>query len=196
MNLGKLIIYLERLDPATVFPQGFTRPHSYRGYYEQLAFEPAKNVTAGAMLADARKALGATYQGYKGGEYRMSEWTDVNLAEWGSTGEPLSPMALEGMRLEGVEAELIQARAEIERLQEVCARLTDSRAAYRDDRNRRASEAFAWQEQAAFWQRAFNTLALAAEELVLLKDARPADYEERKPVAWAALRAALDAREP
>jgi hypothetical protein len=71
MTLNELIRYLEKEDPKKVVAIGFNNPHSYRGYYEDLAFEPAKNITVGEMLDCAKGALGKTYEGYKGGEYKM-----------------------------------------------------------------------------------------------------------------------------
>lgn len=94
MPLRDLIAALERLDPDLVVPLGFAEPHSYRGYYDELAFEPRENVTIGAMLADARRALGATYQGYKGGDFTMYEWTPCWLSEYGTTGEQIGPTFL------------------------------------------------------------------------------------------------------
>lgn len=103
MSLGELIAALEAADPRLILPDGFHNPHSYRGYYEQLAFEPAQNVTVGAMLADARSALGAVYEGYKGGSYRMVDYTDCWIAEYGSTGDGdmLSPMLVRLMLATG-----------------------------------------------------------------------------------------------
>lgn len=97
MTLGDLIAFLEAVPPETVVPLGFHCPHSYRGYYCDLAFEPAKNVTVGAMLADARSALGATFEGYKGGDYEMSADTDVWLANYGDCGESIGPVLLRYM---------------------------------------------------------------------------------------------------
>lgn len=94
MSLGDLIAALERLDPTLRVPLGFGHPHSYRGYYDELAFEPRENVTIGAMLADARSALGSTYEGWKGGDYTMSEYTPVHLAHEGHIGEELGPFFL------------------------------------------------------------------------------------------------------
>lgn len=85
MTLDELIVALEAADPALVLPLGFSNPHSYRGDYMDLAFEPTANVTVGAMLADARSARGTTYQGYKGGDNTMDGWTDCWLAEEGSS---------------------------------------------------------------------------------------------------------------
>jgi len=94
MTLKELIETLEKADPNKVVPLGFRRPHSYRGYYTDLAFAPAKNITVGEMLACAQSALGKTFDGYKGGEYTMSEYTTVWLAEWGCCGEGIGPVLL------------------------------------------------------------------------------------------------------
>ena len=56
MQLQELIDALETYDPSIVVREGFAEPHSYRGYYEQLAFEPAYGVTIGSMLSAARSA--------------------------------------------------------------------------------------------------------------------------------------------
>jgi hypothetical protein len=86
MTLDELIAALEAEDPARVLPLGFTNPHSYRGIYSDLAFEPRADVAIGRMLADARSAHGTTYQGHKGGDYTMTGWTDCWLAEEGRGG--------------------------------------------------------------------------------------------------------------
>ncbi len=89
MILKDLIEFLESKDPSIVVPIGFANPHSYRGYYEQLAFEPVPNVRVSEMLSSAKEALGSSYSGRKGGEYLMDEYTDVNLAFRGETGETI-----------------------------------------------------------------------------------------------------------
>lgn len=50
MYLGDLIDRLKAEDPNKGVPLGFKNPHSYRGYYDCLAFEPAENVTVASML--------------------------------------------------------------------------------------------------------------------------------------------------
>lgn len=94
MYLHELIAELERHDPTTVVRTGFDSPHSYRGYYDELAFEPASNVTIGSMLEAAREANGSTYRGWKGGGFTMEDWTPCHLAYAGSTGDPLSARLL------------------------------------------------------------------------------------------------------
>ncbi len=88
-TLGEIIAHLEKLPRDRILERGFRRPHSYRGYYEDLAFEPIQFIGVGFMLDEARSALGKTFEGYKGGQYKMHEGTDCWLAEWGCTGVPI-----------------------------------------------------------------------------------------------------------
>lgn len=88
-TLGEIIKHLEGLPRDQSVAEGFGNPHSYRGYYEDLAFEPVENTTVGEMLDAAREALGQTFGGYKGGDYHMDEGTDCWLAEYGCTGVPI-----------------------------------------------------------------------------------------------------------
>lgn len=84
-SLGELIAALSAVDGARTVKLGFGNPHSYRGYYEQLAFEPVADTTVADMLAAAQEALDTTYQGWKGGDFTMSESTDVWLAYEGES---------------------------------------------------------------------------------------------------------------
>src|SRR3990167_9674407 len=98
MTLGELIKTLEKAEANRVVPWGFSTPDSYRGCYEQIAFRPAQNVTVASMLLHARSALGSTYAGYKGGAYTMDEYTDVWIAEYGtSDGDLIGPTLLRYM---------------------------------------------------------------------------------------------------
>ncbi len=97
MMLRDLITALEARNLDTPVAHGFGRPHSYRGDYACLAFEPAKDTTVGAMLSAARSALGKTYTGYKGGEFVMGEYTDVYIAEYSRTGDAISEAMLVAM---------------------------------------------------------------------------------------------------
>lgn len=83
MELGKLIQRLEQADPDLAVRMGFGSPHSYRGYYDELAFEPEPNVSVGDMLEAAKGALGKTFIGYKGGEFTMDEYTTVWISRYG-----------------------------------------------------------------------------------------------------------------
>lgn len=86
MNLGELIEWLEKQDPDTVVKDGFGTPHSDRGDYSELAFKPVEKTTFGEMLKNARAADGATFYGWKGGEFEMGEWTPVHIGEYGECG--------------------------------------------------------------------------------------------------------------
>jgi len=94
MMLYQLIEALEKEDPEKVVALGFDNPHSDRGSYENLAFTPAENVTVDSMLKCARDAVGATYEGWKGGDFKMDEETDVYLGNWGECGETIGPILL------------------------------------------------------------------------------------------------------
>lgn len=96
-SLGDLIDRLER-EPDHEVPVGFDNPHSYRGYYEQLAFEPRANTTVGAMLTAARSADGATFTGWKGGKYVMDRDTECWISYRGMAGaDKLGEMLVEFM---------------------------------------------------------------------------------------------------
>ncbi len=94
MNLRELIVELEKHHPARIVPIGFCYPHSYRGYYDQLAFEPARNVSIASMLECAKDAVGSTCNGWKGGDYEMYEDTECWLAKERECGESLGPLLL------------------------------------------------------------------------------------------------------
>ena len=97
MILKDLIQRLEREDPDKIIKLGFHAPHSYRGYYEELAFELKRNARIGDMLKLAKQQIGATHYGYKGGEFEMGEYSDVYIATWGHTGQELGMLLLNYM---------------------------------------------------------------------------------------------------
>lgn len=85
-------------DQDRIVGDAFGHPHSYRGYYEDLAFEVAHNRTVGQMLTDARSAIGQTFTGWKGGDFTMHGYSYVWIVEHeGETGESLGPRLLRYM---------------------------------------------------------------------------------------------------
>lgn len=95
LTLGELIAALEELPPDfRVILAGDTGPsyagypsgaHSYRGYYSDLAFEPSQEpVTAGEFLTECKTFVGFTFEGYKGGDFTMTEDTPLWVAHCGS----------------------------------------------------------------------------------------------------------------
>ena len=61
-----------------------TEPHSYRGFYDHLAFgyELSHDVTVGRVYSWALAAFGEVYTGYKGGEYVMNVGTPLWVANY------------------------------------------------------------------------------------------------------------------
>lgn len=83
MILERLIEALEKMPADAVVKHGFGRPFSWRGSYSELSFEPEENAVIGDMLAHARSALGQTFTGYKGGEFKMHGYTDCYIDPYG-----------------------------------------------------------------------------------------------------------------
>lgn len=86
MTLGELIFELEKLDPNQKI-QKIQNPHSYRGYYEDLAFETSEEfMTVKEALQLCKDCLGKVFVGYKGGNWYMDEKTLVWISEHGNLG--------------------------------------------------------------------------------------------------------------
>lgn len=84
MTLGELIAVL-RVQPPEREITGLSHPHSYRGYYRDLAFEPTDGTVTVRELLEVceRGCMGRTFEGYKGGDFVMGEQTPVWIARWG-----------------------------------------------------------------------------------------------------------------
>lgn len=100
MTLGALIDELRLRDAAEEIVYDFGGFHvgkiaSYRGYYDQLAIgfceHPSRYV--GSLLAECEAAVGATFEGWKGGEYQMDRSTPV----WASNAGRSSDTAIVGV---------------------------------------------------------------------------------------------------
>lgn len=89
MTLGSLIDGLADLDGAMpiVIDRFDSAPGefgSYRGYYEQIAFEPSGEFgTVAEFSKAAHAANGSTMEGYKGGDYIMHRDTMVWCSSYG-----------------------------------------------------------------------------------------------------------------
>lgn len=93
LTLGGAIKALEALEPTMMLQTseggGVGDVASYRGYYSDLAFEPAAApTTVGVVLDDLRKALGAEFMGYKGGDFLMGADTPLWVSPFGCSGGP------------------------------------------------------------------------------------------------------------
>lgn len=96
MTLGELIDVLSKISPdASV--ANLREPHSYRGYYCDIAFEQSKGTRpAGDLLADCRWAMGQIFEGYKGGGFMMGAGTPVWVAHYGCCGMKLMAVGDDG----------------------------------------------------------------------------------------------------
>ena len=100
MTLGKIIDWLERLPPEDEVVFDFCRASpsgidSSRGDYAELAlgysFEQVATVLD--VLKWCKGAVGATFSGYKGGDYMMTRDTQVWVDKWGAwTGTAIDSM--------------------------------------------------------------------------------------------------------
>lgn len=91
LTLGGLIAFLsDKPDDMPVqFDDGSAPgvPDSYRGYYSDLAFAPSnEDVTVATLRQRASEAIGETFEGYKGGDFIMSERTPLWKAGYGDGG--------------------------------------------------------------------------------------------------------------
>lgn len=89
MPLGEIIDALDGIadDTFVQFDFGGFEPtgiDSYRGYYSDLALGfDREGMKVGALRAELQDADGGTFEGYKGGEYRMDRSTPVWVANYG-----------------------------------------------------------------------------------------------------------------
>lgn len=90
MTLGQLIEWLEQQDQDLIVKDGFSTPHSDRGSYDELAFCPETESKISDMLRNAKSAVGATFTGWKGGKYKMNEYTPVYIGNSGVCGEEIT----------------------------------------------------------------------------------------------------------
>lgn len=82
LTLGRLIAHLKTLS-LTDIVNAPAHPHSYRGYYDELAFSGRSKVTVRAALYHMEELIGAHFTGYKGGDFFMSEATPLWWANYG-----------------------------------------------------------------------------------------------------------------
>lgn len=85
-TLGEIIKALEAIDGDKYMAESY-EPHSYRGYYHRLGLAPnGGSATVGETLAMLNGCVGKSFEGYKGGTFKMGLHTLVHVAGWGRTG--------------------------------------------------------------------------------------------------------------
>lgn len=83
MLLSQWIDILSEADQNIVCKLGIGDAGSWRGDYSQIAFETVSNISVQTMLEEALDLCGSTHQGYKGGEYVMTDETPINIDKYG-----------------------------------------------------------------------------------------------------------------
>lgn len=96
LTLGQLIALVEnceKSDAEVVYDFGYMAPtdiDSWRGSYAELALnytEDQPRKTKETFLSMLKEAVGKTFTGYKGGEYRMSNDTPIWVANYGNSSD-------------------------------------------------------------------------------------------------------------
>lgn len=87
ITLGSFIKLLESVDSEKFVPHSLNGLHSFRGEPAHLAIYNCNGSTVKEMLQEAKEAVGKTFSGYKGGEYVMTENTEIHFAHYGSIDE-------------------------------------------------------------------------------------------------------------
>jgi hypothetical protein len=86
LDIKTLISLVKLLPKDTLVVPKLSRPDSYRGYYEDLAFEYSNDFqTAAELLELLESCIGKTYTGYKGGDYTCHENTLCWFGFYGTT---------------------------------------------------------------------------------------------------------------
>ena len=76
-NLGELADALDAVPDGTVFHHGFVEGYSYRGDYSDAALLHGYDVPVETMRAVVHALIGATVEGWKGGMFAMTRYTDA-----------------------------------------------------------------------------------------------------------------------
>jgi len=89
LTLGQLIEQLAEFPPQAPVTFDFNGIppdvlDSYRGYYSDLAldYDERHSKTVKVLLEQCQSALGATFEGYKGGDYMMGEDTPLWVSHY------------------------------------------------------------------------------------------------------------------
>lgn len=97
ITLGGLIDVLEKNKDCKI---SINEPHSYRGYYSDLAFQKCDLYPVSELLSEIyNNVLDKDFEGYKGGEYTMTKDVPLWVANWGSCGDAIIAIARVGDEL-------------------------------------------------------------------------------------------------
>ena len=84
MELKEFKQHIENFPKGTLFNYGISKPFSWRGSYDEVAFSIIESeMSKEDILKNIELAYTETLYGYKGGEYRCSDYTTLNFEENG-----------------------------------------------------------------------------------------------------------------
>jgi hypothetical protein len=94
MNISEIITELSRFDGSTSVTMKYNHVEgnwgdlaSYRGYYSEMSVDSGDGVADVSYVIKAlSEAIGGTFNGYKGGNYKMLGSTKLYWAEYGCLG--------------------------------------------------------------------------------------------------------------
>ena len=82
MNLKEFKQQIEQAKTGKAFDYGISEPFSWRGSYNEVAFEILEQpTTREEILVNIQKAYEGTFYGYKGGDYTYNDYTDIHFEE-------------------------------------------------------------------------------------------------------------------
>lgn len=82
MELKEFKDYVQNFKQGTEFEYGVSDPFSWRGSYDEVAFEVLQEpMTREEILAKIDKAYSEIFYGYKGGKFTFNDCTPVNFEE-------------------------------------------------------------------------------------------------------------------
>ena len=80
MTLKEFRDHIDQLEDGTIFTHGISLPFSWRGNYEEVAFEVLDTMSQKEdMLKAIAQAYTETFYGYKGGEFTFEDDTPVHF---------------------------------------------------------------------------------------------------------------------
>lgn len=85
MYLSEFKDHILSFPNGTQFNYGISRPFSWRGSYDEVAFSIVEEPTTREEIMDSiLLAYTEVFYGYKGGEYRYGDYTRVNFEDEGN----------------------------------------------------------------------------------------------------------------
>lgn len=82
MNLEEFKDYVKSFAPGKMFDYGISEPFSWRGSYDEVAFDVLTNpMSREEILRRIEMAYTQEFHGYKGGEYRYRDYTPIHFEE-------------------------------------------------------------------------------------------------------------------